>query len=284
MASGPPPLIVHVIHALDVGGLENGVVNLINRTPIDRFRHAIVCMTHSSDFHRRIRWDGVEVISMHRDEAPLWQTYLRLLRLFVRLRPSIVHSRNLSGLDALLPALCAGVTVRVHGEHGRDIRDLDGSNPRYRRLRGLFRPFVSHYTTVSRDLAGYLVERVGVSPDRVSQIYNGVDTELFKPRCGQRELPFHLERSEREPVLIGTVGRLQPVKDQALLLKAFAEAMRCAPDAMRSAYLVIVGDGPMRTVIEEEVRRLNLGNRAFLLGSRDDVASILRSLDLFVLP
>jgi sugar transferase (PEP-CTERM/EpsH1 system associated) len=148
----------------------------------------------------------------------------------------------------------------------------------------LFRPFVSHYTTVSRDLAGYLVERVGVSPDRVSQIYNGVDTELFKPRCGQRELPFHLERSEREPVLIGTVGRLQPVKDQALLLKAFAEAMRCAPDAMRSAYLVIVGDGPMRTVIEEEVRRLNLGNRAFLLGSRDDVASILRSLDLFVLP
>ena len=49
-----PPLVVHVIHRLQMGGLENGLVNLINHTPVGRFRHAIVCMTDFTEFVERI--------------------------------------------------------------------------------------------------------------------------------------------------------------------------------------------------------------------------------------
>ena len=54
MKGQPLPLVVHIIYALGTGGLENGLVNVINRTPAQRYRHAIVCLTDSSEFAGRI--------------------------------------------------------------------------------------------------------------------------------------------------------------------------------------------------------------------------------------
>ena len=71
-------------------------------------------------------------------------------RLFRELRPDIVHTRNLAPLEACVPAWLAGVPVRVHGEHGWDVGDLDGSNRAHRFTRRLYRPFVSHYIALSR--------------------------------------------------------------------------------------------------------------------------------------
>jgi len=275
---------MHVIHALAVGGLENGLVNLINAMPADRYRHAIVCMTDYTDFRQRIRRDDVEVIAMQRDNAPLWRTYHALYRLFRSHRPSIVHSRNLSGLDALLPAWCAGVPVRVHGEHGRDADDLDGRNPGNLRLRRLFRPWVTRYVTVSKDLESYLAEVVGVSRDRIKQIYNGVDAECFYPSGREKPLATSSAQQSARSVLVGTVGRLQAVKDQVCLIEAFALACRLAPEVMDSARLLVVGDGPSRDETANAIERVGLANRADLTGARDDVPAVMRTLDLFVLP
>lgn len=284
MVNTEVPLIIHVIHALSVGGLENGLVNLINTMPADRYRHAIVCMTDYTEFRRRIHREDVEVIAMKRGSAPIWRTYLALLRLFRAQRPAIVHSRNLSGLDALVPAWCAGVSVRVHSEHGRDANDLDGRNPKNLRLRKLFRPWITHYVTVSRDLERYLAEVVGVSPVRISQIYNGVDTERFCPAGEEDSLSTLIELRSAGTVLIGTVGRLQTVKDQVCLVDAFAQACRMAPDLMDRTRLLIVGDGPSRHEIVNAIERNGLGNRVIMAGERSDVPELMRALDLFVLP
>jgi len=239
-------------------------------------------MTSYSEFRNRIERSDIEVIALRRGDVPLWQTYLRLWQLFQRIRPTIVHSRNLSGLDALIPAYCAGVPIRVHGEHGRDVDDLDGSNRKYQRLKRLFRPLVTHYTTVSLDLAMYLTQVIGVDTARVTQIYNGVDSDKFRPAPRPGE-GFSLSSAQRKFV-VGTVGRLQPVKDQVSLVKAFAEASRLAPSALDGARLVIVGEGPSRSEIETEVSRAGLQDKVALLGARDDVADVLRTMDLFVLP
>src|ERR1700682_2918552 len=119
-----PPLIVHVIHHLVIGGMENGIVNLINRLPADQYRHAIVCMDDYSDFRKRITREAVAVYAMHKRELSHVRLYGRLFQLFKKLRPALVHSRNLSGLDSLLPAFLAGVPVRIHGEHGWDMIDV----------------------------------------------------------------------------------------------------------------------------------------------------------------
>ena len=103
-------------------------------------------------------------------------------KLIRNLRPAIVHTRNLPSLEFQVIAALAGVQARVHGEHGRDMYDLDGANIKYNLLRKAVRPFVSQYTAVSMDLARWLVDIIGVRPDRVNQIYNGVDIVKFNPR------------------------------------------------------------------------------------------------------
>lgn len=276
---GDPPLVAHVIHELCIGGLENGLVNLVNRMPSDRYRHAIVCMTGYSEFRERIRHSDVQVFAMNRGQASLARTYLDLYRLFRRLEPSIVHTRNLSGLDALLPAVCARVAVRIHGEHGRDMHDLDGTNPKYRRLKRMFRPLVTHYTAVSADLAAYLEGPIGVPAARIRQIYNGVDTGLFRPNVsGPSTVP------DDRPFVVGTVGRLQPVKDQVSLVKAFGTALEHGSSAMRNARLVIIGEGPSRPDIEQAIAEASLQSQVELLGARNDIPELLRTMDLFVLP
>ncbi len=277
-----PPLVVHVIHALGVGGLENGLVNLINHMPPERYRHAIVCMTELTEFHRRIRVRGTEVIAMRRGNVPIWKTYARLIGYLEERQPAIVHSRNLSGLDALIPACIAGVKVRIHGEHGRDADDLDGRNRHNLRLRRFFRPFVSHYSAVSRDLAAYIEQVVGVPAHRITQIYNGVDTDRFRAASSISERSA-IARTTDEFV-IGTVGRLQAVKNQAALIQALAEARRLRPDIMRRARLVIVGEGPCRREVEKLIIEVKLGDVVTLLGERADIPDVLRTMDLFVLP
>ena len=65
-ASSHPPLIAHVIYRLDVGGLENGLVNIINRIPEDRYRHVIISLTELSDFKQRITRKDVDCIALHK--------------------------------------------------------------------------------------------------------------------------------------------------------------------------------------------------------------------------
>jgi sugar transferase (PEP-CTERM/EpsH1 system associated) len=275
---------VHVIHQLAMGGLENGLVNLINRLPAERYRHAIVCMADFSDFRKRIKRDDVAVHAMHKNDIGALEVYERLFRLFRQLKPAIVHSRNLSGLDGLLPALLAGVPYRVHGEHGRDVDDLNGENRRLRWMRRVHRPLVSRYVCVSKDLERYLVEDVGVPKGRVSQVYNGVDTDRFRPVAPQsRTLPGTPWGNARRFV-IGTVGRLQPVKNQMLLLRAFRALLEQHPDARRDLGLAIVGDGPEREAIEEFVVAAGIGDCVWLAGARDDIADLLPHFDVFVLP
>ena len=60
------PLVAHVLFRFDVGGLENGVVNLINRLPAQRFRHAVIALTEVSDFRSRVQRDDVQFIALNK--------------------------------------------------------------------------------------------------------------------------------------------------------------------------------------------------------------------------
>jgi sugar transferase (PEP-CTERM/EpsH1 system associated) len=183
------PLVVHVVYRFDTGGLENGVVNLINHLPDEAYRHAVVSLTEVTEFARRIRRTDVRCIALHKRPGHTWWLYPTLLRLFRELRPSIVHTRNLAALEVQPVAWLAGVPWRIHGEHGRDVGDLDGASIRYQRMRRLYRPFVHRYVALSGELRQYLLDKVHVSPERVTQIYNGVDTDRFGPVQGSRVVP-----------------------------------------------------------------------------------------------
>lgn len=278
--SEQPPLIVHVIHRLQVGGLENGLVNLINRLPVDRYRHAIVAMTEITSFRERIQRSGVDCYAMHKKPGKDFGVYIKLWRLFRKLKPAVVHTRNVNTLEAQWPAWLAGVRRRVHGEHGRNMEDLDGENKKYLLMRRLFRWWVHRYVALSMDMKQWLLSRVRVNPKRLVHIYNGVDTERFIPgRDAARELiPVPL----RDGFIIGTVGRLQAEKNQAGLVRVFIRLAKQKPAT--PLRLVIFGDGEVRAELENLLADANVTEAAWLAGNRDDVAQLLPALDLFVLP
>jgi sugar transferase (PEP-CTERM/EpsH1 system associated) len=277
-----PPLVLHVLHHLVIGGMENGLVNLVNKMPQSAYRHAICCIEGFSDFRQRIQRPDVEVIPLHRSKIGVWHMRRELFALCRQLRPAIVHSRNTSGLDAILPSLLAGVPNRVHGEHGWDVGDLRGTSRRSILLRRLHSPFVSRYVTVSRDLSIYLQRNVGIRKKRIVHICNGVDTDRFHP--GDR-LRTSLPPDFQDPslFLIGTVGRLQPVKDQQTLLRAFATACNARVEGHERLRLVVVGDGPLMNDLRNLARSLGIERRTWFAGAIGNVSQVLGALDLFVL-
>lgn len=278
------PLILHVIHHLQIGGLENGLVNLINHMPESDYRHAIVCIEDYSDFRQRIANPAVEVIALHRSRIGVRALRREIFRLCRHLRPAIVHTRNQSGLDALLPARLAGVAVCIHGEHGWDVDNIDGRQWKPALLKKLHAPLISHYITVSRHLKTFLNERIGIDMQRISQIYNGVDTQKFKPdpQHGRSALPQQWQ--DQNLIIIGTVGRLQAVKDQASLLRAFAALTTDQPALRQHLRLAIVGDGPLAKELQTLAHSLAIADITWFAGAQHAVADILRALDVFVLP
>lgn len=278
------PLVLHVMYRFDTGGLENGIVNLINHMPAHAYRHAVLALTEVTDFRQRIQRSDVEFIALRKPPGHgVWQ-YPKLFTLFRQLRPAIVHSRNLAALEVQAPAWAAGVPVRIHGEHGRDIGDLDGSNVTYQYVRRFYKPFVHHYVALSHDLADYLAHKVRIGPEAITQVYNGVDTERFQPAP---DGPLPLAGCPFDPAqhwLVGTVGRMQAVKDQLMLAHAFVQALALAPELKPRMRLVMVGEGPLRTQAQTVLEAAGVSHLAWLPGERSDVPDIMRGLHAFALP
>ncbi|MGV7206272.1 TIGR03088 family PEP-CTERM/XrtA system glycosyltransferase [Oxalobacteraceae bacterium A2-2] len=280
-----PPLVLHLIHQLGIGGLENGLVNLINHMPPERYRHAIVCVKDSTGFAARITRSGVDIISLHKREGKDWRHYLRLFLILRRLRPQLVHTRNLSGMEGQLLAALAGIRLRIHGEHGRDMGDLHGDSPKYLLLRKLLRPLVGHFIAVSQELESWLVASIGVRRALITRIANGVDSVRFHPRLGPSAAVGPPGFLCEDAFVVGGVGRMVEVKDYPALVEAFLRLLDSEPSrAATRLRLMIVGDGPARGACLERLRQAGAAGLAWLPGARDDIPQLLRAMDLFVLP
>jgi sugar transferase (PEP-CTERM/EpsH1 system associated) len=278
------PLIIHIVFRLDVGGLENGLVNLLNNMPKDYYRNAVICMEEATEFQYRIRDGGIPVYALHKKKGKDFGAYLRLWKLIKKLRPDIVHTRNLGTLDALVPAALAGVKYRIHGEHGWNVTDSYGASWKYQLLRRACHPFVTMYVPLSKEIEQWLHNDVGIACNKLFRIRNGVDAELFHPSNGDRvPLPIN-EFAPDDSYVIGTVGRLETVKDQLTLVRAFLHLRDISKCEQRKLRLVIIGDGSLKPELEGLLRKENAEDVTWMPGARNDVAQLLHGLDVFVLP
>lgn len=277
------PLIAHVLHSLDTGGMERVVVSLINRTR-DRFRHAVVCLTEFGALRDEIEDPTVTCLALGKRPGKDWRCHARLWRALCDLRPDLVQTCNLGALDATLVARLAGVRHVVHAEHGRDVSDPRGNNPKYRRMRRWLQPCIERFVPVSQDLATWLRDDIGIRASQITCIPNGIDTARYAAFAAARTTrPLLGDFAPPGTLLIGTVGRLDAVKDQAGLLDAFA--LLCASGDAQAANLrlAIVGAGPEHARLEQRITAHGLGDRVRLLGNRRDVPALLAEFDVFVL-
>ncbi len=203
---------------------------------------------------------------------------LALVRLLRRERPDVVHTHtSKAGALGRVAAAIAGVPVVVHTFHGHVLDGYFPALPSHLvRLaeRSLAR-LTARIVTLSPTLRDELSARFGVAgPERFEVIPLGRDLETFRAGAPGR-LRAELGVAPDAP-LVGAVGRLVPIKDVPLLVRAFARVAA----GRRDAQLVLVGDGPERPAIEAAVRARDLGDRVRLLGWRDDLPSIYADLDV----
>jgi sugar transferase (PEP-CTERM/EpsH1 system associated) len=276
--------ICHLLWSFRTGGLENGVVNLINQLETTEFRHSIICLTdYDQAFFSRIRRDNVQIYCLNKRPGHDLFSFWRCFRLLRQLKPDIFHSRNLAAMEYQLAALLARVPLRIHGEHGWDLTDLAGQNKKYVLLKRFFKKVIHRYICLSQEGRDYLQNVVGVASSRLSQICNGVDTQRFTPALRlDSTLPDSMTATNR--VIFGTVGRIADVKNQQLLVAAYINLCQQDVAFKKETALVIIGDGPTRSQLQQQLAAAGLHEQSWLPGDRSDIATILPGLSVFVLP
>ena len=275
----PRPLVVHLLHRFDTGGLENGVVNLINHLP--ELRHAVVAVTEITAFKERVKAPGTQFIALNKPPGQGFWLYPRVYRLLRQLRPDVVHTRNLGAMEFQLPAWAARVPLRVHSEHGWDVNDLGGVSRTNQRLRRVYGFGVHRFVALSKAIQAYLTGPVGFAPARVLRICNGVDTLRFAPAA---EAPEAWPYRRGEHLVIGAVGRMQAVKDPLNLVDAFLRLRELCPADWQRLRLVMLGGGPLLDAARERLANAGAAGQAWLPGDRGDVSALLPQFDVFALP
>ena len=271
---GAPVHVMHVVYALQPGGMELGVVKVVNGLDRARVRSSICSTVSATRSVRDLVSSDVPVFELQRRPGNDPRLVAELYRLFRRERPDVVHTHAWGTLiEGLVAARLARVPYVVHGEHGT--LQLKGYQARIQRWAW---NQTTQVLSVSRKLADRMAETTGVNPSRIQTIQNGVDCERFSPRhraAGRARLGL-----SPETLAIGTAGRLVPVKNQASLIDALG-GLRTAGVAFRG---YIAGDGPLRSELQSKITALGLTDHVHLLGHCGDLEQILAGLDIFVLP
>lgn len=263
--------VLHILHSFGIGGLEKGISMLINHASPE-FEHIVLCLTCSGDSKYLIP-DSVPIHEMNKPSGNSILFIFKLAQKIRQIRPDVVHTRNWGGMDGVVASLLAGCSNIVHGEHGWGMDDPQGTNSKRKFARRWLSIGIKEFTVVSPPLKEWLENEVRVfSP--VNQIFNGVALSTAHDSSCVSTLRQELGLPSNS-LLVGTVARLDPIKDQAGLMFAF----KYVREQVVECHLLIVGDGP---------ERKNLEHLCFegihLLGMRTDVSEIMQSLDVFVLP
>lgn len=264
--------IVMVTLNLEVGGLERVVVDMTLALAQQGHRLSVVTLRGSGPLAAPLQAAGIPIVNLNCGDG-LKVAYARQLgRALDVLNPTLVHSHGEAALFySSLVRFCGPLQAsrrfaHVHSRHGYE----DVSR------KGIWRNRVAHLgcdavVCVSEDLALHCERAERVSPNALYTVINGVNLAPYRA----------LSRLDYEPdaPVLGHVARLAPIKNQALLLRAFEVVRRQLPKARLS----IVGDGPERAALEDLALQLQLGDSVTFHGETSDVPSKLAQIHLFCL-
>jgi glycosyltransferase involved in cell wall biosynthesis len=262
---------VFLVTLAETGGAQTYVASLLPGL-VETF-DVVVAAHGDGPLKEAARSAGARFVSLRHVRRPIspWRDPLglfELLRLLRREKPHVVHvnSAKAAALGRLAAGL-AGVPIRVYTVHGWAFLAHRGLvSAAYRWVERALRPLTTVTVCVSEN-----ERRAGLAAracDELSTIVirNGVSTKTLD-----------VAKSQSVGLRLVMVGRLQAPKDPITLVRALALVPR------RDFEAVLVGDGPERAAVEDEIRQLGVGPVVRLLGERTDVAELLATADVFVL-
>jgi glycosyltransferase involved in cell wall biosynthesis len=286
----PPPQtggrlrVLHVVPSMNGGGMERALVRLLKhstrypqRQP--RIEHGVCIMQGGdSDLVNACRAYG-QVWTLSESVAGRWAS-LGIRQIIRSFNPHVVHARSTGAwCDAALATVGLRRTALALSFHGRV--DLNRPGWRRRQLNGWAARQADCVLIVSHEAAVELSEQYALPISKLRTIANGVDTQLFHPAADREEViatRASIGLAPADYVAVCTANLL-PIKAHEVLLRAWATVAASEP----AARLVLIGNGPLRSELQELTCRLRLERNVLFLGERADCATLLRAADLFVL-
>lgn len=271
------PKLAYVIGTLNPGGTERLVLQM-SRALADRFDVSVFCLDEPGAWASQFRQRNVPVYCLWRQPGLDISVALKLARAFRRLRVEIVHAHQCTPwFYAALSRLFHRAPRLVLQEHGRFYPEVEKP---LRRLvnRLLIRRLTHRFVAVSRDIRDRLVRYEGLDRQSIEVIYNGIAPVTRIGDAERARLRTELGMDAGDFV-VGTAGRIDPIKNLPMFVDALAEASAHA-DGVRG---LIIGDGPAAGEIERRIRQRGIGDGIRMTGYRDDVGSCMQCMDLFVL-
>ena len=266
--------LLHIVLEMDVGGLQRLIADTTLAMDRERFNVEVVCLDELGVFAEQLRAQGIRVTLLRRKDQHLLRYPLRLARFMREHGTHVAHMHPGSFIFGVLAAKLARVPASIYTEHGRNSTE-DPKRLREDRVSGLL---VDRIIAVSHELEQYLAASVHMPARKISTVLNGIPVERFGGGARPAGLLAEFGLAADTPI-VGTVARLDAIKDQLTMLHAFALMRERVPRAQ----LLLVGDGPMRVELEAAIARLGLTGAVTITGQRRDIPDLLRLFDVFLL-
>jgi glycosyltransferase involved in cell wall biosynthesis len=269
--------VLHVISALPVGGVENQLCLVLKNYDRARVLPCVCSLSDKGEVGQEIEAAGIEVVSLNRLRHGFDWSIVKELAQIIRQRDITVvrthqYHANLYGRLAAWLCRVPCIVPSIHNVYTRD-RKI------HRRvLNNLLGRVSDRVIAVSGAVKDDVIAFDGISPDKITVLYNGVEEGRFAgvDTAGARSVLGIPE----DGIVVGTVGRLTHQKGQKYLL----EAMPAVLKEFSGALLLVVGDGPAVNGLRELVKQTGLDGSVIFTGSRRDVPAMLAAMDIFVFP
>jgi glycosyltransferase involved in cell wall biosynthesis len=267
--------IAHVLSSFGLGGQERVALSLAQMQ--HQAGHSVVALSLASSpegpLAAAFRASGIDVDSVAKHGPSVDPSLpVRLAKSLASRGVKVVHTHNPHALIYGAPAAAMAGAIAVHTKHG-----INPDVERRRWLRRAASRFADAYVAVTENLARVALDNQECSAARLHVIPNGIDLSHFAPRPEARERIRAQLGIPTNAWVVGSVGRLSPEKNQALLLQA------SMPMLDQRRHLVLVGDGPERAALEAQVVEGLREDFVHLTGARDDIADLLAAFDVFAL-
>jgi L-malate glycosyltransferase len=269
-----PIRVLQLVLTLGVGGTERLVIELVRRLS-DRVSSAVCCIDEQGEWAGELAAVGVPVTELRR--APGFQPALasRIAKLAAAFGADVVHCHHYSPFVYGQMAAVLNRRLRVvFTEHGR----LSDASPSLKRrmVNGLLGRLGAQIFAVSHSLREHMIGE-GLPAGRIGVIHNGIDAGPSPAPTARADARQRLGLSPSAEVL-GTVARLDPVKDFDTMLESIALLRQARPGVK----LVVLGDGPERKRLESVIRAKGLEETVVLAGHRSDARMLLPAFDVYV--
>jgi len=268
--------VLQLVEGVGFGGAEKKLLELTKRLDKKKFRIVVCCLGLNERIKKEFEMLGTEVVVLPRGKRLDPCMIFRVVQLIKKERIDIVMTTLFyADIVGSFAGKVAGVKAVLFWE------TISAPEWLLKRRFWLYRiavRFCDWVIAVSQATARFVEERRKVPPTKIKIIPYGVDLDLFTVGSGvavRKELGF----ADKDPV-VGTVARIHPQKGHIYLIQAAERIISKFPNVR----FVLVGDGELRSSIENEVMAKHLDNHFFFLGFRSDVARLLESFDIFVLP